>query len=125
MDIHVRIIPNDQHREGITGADWYFDNAGNLEVRISQMSDTRYEAALAIHEIVEAVLCRFAGVTVQEVDEFDKKWEAEHPQSKIEAGDQPDAPYQRQHGLATAAERIVAAELKILWRRYDEELESL
>jgi hypothetical protein len=89
------------------------------------MSDPRREIALAFHEAAEAVLCRYNGVSQFAVDEFDAKWEREHPHSKIEAGDQPDAPYAREHSLATAVERILAAELHVAWADYNLELEAL
>jgi len=125
MDIHVKIIPNDQHRPGITGADWWFDESGNLEVRISKMSDSKYESVLAVHEVVEAVLCRYAGVTHEAVDAFDIPYHQKNEVYDLDAGDEPEAPYRRQHGFATAAERIVASEIGIPWLAYDKELAAL
>ena len=123
MNIHILVIPNYQHRPDITGADWYFDQSGDMQIRISKMSDWRYEFALAVHEMVEAGLCKHNGVTQQMVDEFDIPYEKSHTK-KCNAGDEPDAPYQKEHCLATAAERIVASELGLDWLAYDQELEA-
>lgn len=125
MNIEIKVIPNHAHRPGISGADWYFDADGTLQVRVSKMTDERYELALMVHEVVEAILCRHNGVHVPTVDDYDMEFEAKNPDSKVEAGDQPDCPYAREHSLATAAERIVAAELGVKWKLYDEELNKL
>lgn len=125
MNIQIKVIPNSDHRPGISGADWYFDQDGTLQVRVSKMSDERFELALIVHETVEAILCRNNGVLQSTVDDYDMEFEAKNPQAKVEAGDQPDCPYAREHSLATAAERIVAAELALPWKAYDDELNKL
>lgn len=124
MDIVVKVIDNSQHRSNITGADWWYDDDGNLQVRISKMSDPRHESALALHEVFEALLCHFQDVKYQEVDAFDIPYEATHDK-KCNAGDEPDCPYRTQHGFATAAERIFTTALGINWLSYDKEIESL
>lgn len=124
MNIHIKVIPNADHRPGISGADWHFDAEGDLQIRISYMANWRYEVCLAIHEAVEAILCKHAGITPEQVDAFDIPYERTHS-PKCNAGDEPNAPYVRQHGFATAAERIVATELGINWLDYERTLEKL
>jgi len=92
-----------------------------LHVRVSPQSDERYELLLAIHEATEAILCKYAGVTQKEVDAFDLEYDKTHT-FDLNAGDDPGAPYARQHCFATAIERIMAAELGINWLKYDTEL---
>jgi len=126
MNIRVLQIPANHFRPGICGCDWWWDDEGNLEVRISdQLKDWREVAAIALHEASEAIMCRHAGVHHSDVDRFDVKFERENPCNKIEAGDQMDAPYRVQHGYATAVERIVASYLGINWGEYDKHLEQL
>jgi hypothetical protein len=125
MNIHVTIIANDQHRPGIGGADWQFDQNGDLNVRISQMIDPRYEVTLAIHEIVEAVLCAFHGITDKEVDAYDIPRDLADPANTCNRGDEVDCPYRAEHNAATACERVVAGELGVPWRDYDNELSRL
>jgi hypothetical protein len=125
LKITIQIIEKTQHRPGISGCDWTFDQNGDLTVSITKMSDWRREVALGFHEAAEAVLCLHNGVTQKMVDDFDVPFERDHPNSKIEAGDQSDAPYKREHSLATAIERILAAEFGIDWADYDRELEAL
>lgn len=129
MNIQVKIIDNESHRTAIgggkiTGADWYFDEKGNLQVRISKMSDERYEMALALHEIAEALLCHLNGVTVEDVDRFDTKYDDTHD-AENNAGDDPSAPYAIEHNFATAIERIFVGAAKFNWEIYDQELEKL
>jgi hypothetical protein len=110
-------------RPEVDGADWYVDPKGDLQVRICPMSDPRMEIALALHEAFEAVLCLHDGVTVKQVDEFDKQYDLDHEDDNdIEAGDDPKAPYRVQHSLATAVERIYVAHVDLSWREYDDEL---
>jgi len=97
-----------------------------LHIEVSQLSDPRRELLIAIHELVEVALCQHAGITQEMVDEFDKKFEANRPENFFdEPGDDPNAPYHRQHCLATGIERILAAALEVTWKDYENELESL
>lgn len=123
MDIHATIIPREQHRPEVDGCDWYFDSKDNLNVLTSSLGDWRYDALLQIHELIEAVLCKHAGITQQQVDLFDQSFDVAHPnQPDLGAGDDPSAPYFRQHVIATACESIVAHELGVDWNAYNKEL---
>jgi hypothetical protein len=123
MNITIKVIPNSEMRQGVDGADWYFTEQGDLEVRVAPLSDWRYEVLLGLHEAYEAVLCRHDGVTVQQVDEFDQDYDKNHA-ADLNAGDEHNAPYRTQHCLATAAERIMAGHMGICWKDYDDELSA-
>lgn len=124
MNIKIEIIPHEQQRYTTCG-DWIFDEKGDLTIRISKLSDWRREMLVAVHELVEVLLCKHDGVTQEVVDDFDmNKFSYEdHPDE--EPGDSPDAPYKKQHCLATAVERMLAAELGVDWKPYEDELETL
>jgi hypothetical protein len=124
MDIHIKVIPPAEMRPEVDGADWFWDDKGDLQVRVCPMSDWRYETLLAIHEAVEAVMCKHNGVTQQSVDVFDQEYDKTHA-SDVEAGDDPEAPYGREHCFATAIERILCAELNVKWKLYDDELNAV
>lgn len=124
MDILIRVIDNGQHRHPFTGADWFWDNDGNLQVRVSKLSDWRYEALLGIHEAVEAIMCKHNNVTQESVDVFDTWYDQTHA-SDLNAGDDPNAPYRREHCFATAIERVLCAELNVNWKQYDDELAAI
>ena len=127
MDICVKIIPNEKHRAGVGGADWYFDKKGNLQVRVTKLSSWKREITLALHEVIEAVLAKAHGVTVAQVDAFDMDYEKAHMEDHgLNAGDDPRAPYVREHNAATACERVIAMELDIgAWSDYDREIGSI
>jgi len=123
MDIHIIVTKPKDMRLNVDGADWYFDAKGDLIVKICPMSGWKFEALLGIHEAVEALMCKSNGVTVKQVDDFDQIYDLEHPlDDDSEAGDDPRAPYEREHCLATSIERILCAELGVHWKIYDDEL---
>lgn len=121
MNIICKVIPESEQRAEVNGCDWYFDENGDLQVRVSPQSDRRYEVLLMIHEACEAILCQHNGVTVAQVDAFDLEYDKTHT-FDLNAGDDPGAPYAREHCFATAIERIMAAELDVNWLAYDTEL---
>ncbi len=81
---------------------------------------------VAVHELVEVLTCKNDGVSQEVVDKFDKEFEANrHPDNEDEPGDEPTAPYVKQHCLATGVERILAQQWGVNWKEYGDELESL
>lgn len=128
MDIHVLVVSKKEikKRKGFTGADWWFDENDNLQVRIEKMANKQHEKALTIHEVMEAMYCRLLGVTVKQVDAFDEVYEAAHQDNHgLNAGDAPFCPYAVPHSLATAPERVYAAIAGICWELYDKEIGDL
>jgi hypothetical protein len=125
MKINIESIPHEQHRYTTVG-DWWFDKDGTIQIRTSNLSDWRYEALIAVHELVEFLLCKNDGVATQTVDDFDKAYEAARDSGDVsEPGDDPNAPYVKQHCIATGIERILAAELGVKWKPYEQELFDL
>jgi hypothetical protein len=89
------------------------------------MSDQRYEFLVGMHEAIEAYLAMHAGVSPEAVDRFDRAYEAKRkPGDDSEAGDDPRAPYHREHVFATKIERQLARWLGVNWRDYDREVSS-
>jgi len=125
MNIKIEVIPHDQQRYPTCG-DWFFDADGNLTIRVSRMSDWRHEALVAVHELVEVLLCKQRGISQSEVDAFDKQFEANRPEgNEDEPGDDPDAPYRKEHFFATNLEALLSAELDVEWPTYEKEVQSL
>lgn len=121
MNINIEVIARAKMRPEVDGADWWFDVQGNLQVRVCPMSNWKHETLLAIHEAVEAVMCKSNGVSQKQVDEFDAAYDKTHD-TDVEAGDDPGAPYAREHCFSTAIERILCAEMGVAWAVYDHEL---
>jgi len=119
--IYIYDIPHKDHRKEAseTVGDWHA-RGGEDHIEVSGMKDERYELLIAVHELVEKVLCDTAGITEQQVDEFDNNFKGVG-----EPGDDINAPYYHQHQIATIIERIVAVELNVNWEKYEKAIDSL
>jgi len=125
MNIHIQVIPHSEHRYTTCG-DWWLDDNGDIQIRVSSLSDWRREMLVAVHELVEVLTCKHDGITTEQVDNFDKTFEANRPEgNEDEPGDEPSAPYVEQHCLATGIERILAARWGVFWKDYADEICAL
>lgn len=125
MRISIRTIPHSQQRYPTVG-DWIWDKNGDLIICISDMGNKKYEFLVALHELIEVMLCKERGITQLEVDDFDIAYEAKRNYGDFsEPGDDPKAPYYNEHQFATCLERLMALELGVNWKEYDEKVSSL
>jgi len=111
--VRLRVLPHRAQRYDTEG-DWIWHDQ-TLEIRISREvgeHDPRYGVLLFVHELIEALLCRADGITTACVDAFDLAYPGADP------GEDPAAPYHRQHMSAEAAERALADYLGIDWQDY-------
>ncbi len=136
MNIDWQRIEHKDQRYPTTG-DWYFSDDGNtLFIRVSRLSSPRYEFCLGLHELVEAMLCWFAGITQADVDRFDMPYEEAYQHKDplypcgcarigpSDPGGDRHCPYAAQHRIADAVERVVAAFLGVRWADYDKEVDE-
>jgi hypothetical protein len=124
-EIRIKVVPHESQRYSTVG-DWLYDSDGILHIKVSRLSDWRREMLIAVHELVEVLTCKNDGVSQAVVDKFDKDFEAaRHPDNEDEPGDEPTAPYVKQHCLATGIERILAQQWGVNWKEYEQELSSL
>lgn len=125
LKINIETIPHAQHRY-VTVGDYWVDEMGVIQVRVSELSDWRREVLIAVHELVELLICKHDGVSNESIDAFDKNFEASrHPNNTDEPGDEPDAPYCEAHCISTGIERLLAARLGVKWKLYEKELNEL
>lgn len=97
-----------------------------LQIRVSDMGNEDYESLVALHELVEVLLCQKRGITTEEVDAFDKAFEAARPDgNNDEPGDDPKAPYKKEHFFATNIEKLMSAELGVDWTAYEAAINRL
>ena len=125
MDI---IIKNIEHKDQPydTAGDWRFDSNDDLIINVSDTGNWKYNALIALHELVEVLLCKDRGITTEEVDAFDIAFEEKRGQGNMdEPGDDRKAPYFKEHQVATIVERLIANELKVDWDTYDTEVLSM
>lgn len=123
MRITIDFIPHLEQRYNTCG-DWVFSPDGDLNINVSILPDTGIEGSylIAIHELVEALLCQVRGVTTDEVDKFDFAYD---PLQDREPGDDPNCPCQREHCFATGVERMLAPAFGVWWGPYEDELVEL
>lgn len=125
MNYEIHTIQHGEQRYNTAG-DWYdvikmtvVPHKTVLTVSVSDLGDERYEFLVALHELVEAFLCKQRGITVDSVDNFDISCPDNEP------GNMPDAPYHREHQFATRVERMVAEELGVDWVTYEARLDEV
>jgi hypothetical protein len=75
---------------------------------------------VAVHELVEALLCSHGNITQERVDKFDLNYKGDG-----EPGDALGCPYAGPHSLATGVERILAAVIGVSWYKYEEAIDNL
>lgn len=117
-------VPHEKQRYETCG-DW--ENYPNVTViTASRLANPDHMFVLQCHELLEAYLCRKRGISQAAVDAFDIAYEAKRPAGdNSEPGDDPKAPYHREHTFATKIEKLIAKELGISWKEYEQVLYSL
>jgi len=125
VNVKIVTIPHEEQRYPTVG-DWVV-NGDNLYISVSKMSDPRYELLVAVHELVEVLLCKERGIPQELVDKFDMEYEASRSEwdTTSEPGDAAGAPYKKEHFFATTVERLLAAELGVDWEKYEAEVQAL
>jgi hypothetical protein len=97
-----------------TVGDWFYADHFSLTIQVADTGNWKYNILVAIHELIEVVLCRDAGVTEKQVDKFDLAH-----QDDEDPGTHPKAPYGVQHLTAMGVEMIIAACMGVKWRTYE------
>lgn len=126
LRMQIETVPHEAQRYPTVG-DYWLDENGTEQVRVSEMMDWRYEVLVAVHEIVEMALTRQRGIQEEHITEFDIKFEENKAQGLVggEAGDHVNAPYRKEHFFATNLERLFAAELGVDWFEYERYVDAL
>jgi hypothetical protein len=115
MNIHIIKVTKDQMRYDTAG-DWYYDEAGDLVIKVAtdfpEFPTNDHHNLVALHELIEVLLCRKRGITQQMVDDFDMGPGSYDviPEDE-ESGDQPGCPYGKEHRFAMIVEHMMAHEL--------------
>lgn len=127
MNISIEFIEHEEQRYDTPG-DWFYTPTHDLVIRVSKMGDLRYQYLMAVHELVECLLCVSEGITQKEVDKFDIQWRRHNLADGTpitEPGEDPKAPYHEQHVVAENIERIVAQAMAVHWPSYGTEVDLL
>lgn len=125
MKALIEVVEHDKQRYETVG-DWQYTEKDNFYVTVSRMDNWKYELLVGIHELIEAALCKDRGITDNLVSDFDRNFEAlRQPGNTDEPGDHQFAPYKNEHFFATSIERLIAAELNVDWKEYDDAVQAL
>lgn len=100
--INIQIIPVGCMRPGWRYGDYFLDERGTLQIRVSEFENQIDTLALVLHELNEAWLCAAKGVTIKKIDEFDLS----HPETE-DPGLLKCAPYFEEHAKSESIERLV------------------
>lgn len=121
MKIVIETIPYDMMRYATLG-DYWIDVKGVVQIRTIKCTQWKDSMLIALHEFVEANLCKAAGIPISAIDAFDIPW---HPHEGIaEPGNDPASPYYLQHQAATHMEKMFAAYLSVDWDKYEKRCQS-
>ena len=80
LRMHIETIPHQIQRYPTVG-DYWLDETGVEQIRVSEMMDWRYEVLVAVHEIVEMALTRQRNIAEEAITEFDIKFEQDKENS--------------------------------------------
>lgn len=123
--MNIETIPHkDQAYE--TVGNYWMDEDGVMQIRISEMNNQFYEIMVAVHEIVEWALCIQEGITEKEITEFDLAFESNRQKGNLdEPGFEINAPYYKQHCFATSVELGMCAMVGEDFKKYDKTVNEL
>lgn len=118
MNIVIHSVPQHRIRAEQAG-DWWLFGPNAITIHVLDTLSPESQFAVAIHELVEAYLCRKDGVNDEDVSSFDYRYEAERKEGKHgpedEPGDDPRSPYRKQHSAATFVERAICHAIGLTW----------
>lgn len=125
LEIEIKTIPHEKQRYPTCGDYWVSPN-GVIHLRVSDLHNWKLEALIVVHELIEFFITRHNGITIDEIDAFDKTFEASRKAGDFsEPGDDPNAPYFKEHQFATLIECALAQKLGINWDEYNKKVEEL
>lgn len=127
-EINIKIIPHKKQRYETVG-DYYYDNDGILQIRVSDMGNEMYHKMVIIHELIEEALTKHKGITEQEITDFDLYYESRRKQGLVpefsEPGFDKNAPYRDQHAFASSVEYGMCAMAGLDFMEYDHAVNEL
>jgi hypothetical protein len=122
--VKVELVRHQDQRYATAG-DWQIEKDGSISIQVSDTGTWLDAMLVGLHEFVEALICHVKGIRQHEVDAFDIEFNRSHDLSEEEPGEDPAAPYRREHAAADVVERIVALEAGVIWREYADRIDAL
>lgn len=128
MIIHIETIEHSVQNYETVGNYWEDEN-GVLQIRVSEMNNEMYNGMVATHELIEFLLTRHKGVKEEVITKFDLEYEEKRKRGEVEELSEPgfdnNSPYLLEHSFATSVELGMCAMAGISWNDYNKKVESL
>ena len=93
-----------------------------VRFKITDIGNQDFENLIFLHEYNEYLLTQKRGITIKQITDFDLQWEVlyyKHLNTTQEPGDDPKAPYHKEHEFAKLIEREICEQLGYSWEEYD------
>jgi hypothetical protein len=98
-------------------------------IQVSDVKNSSYELAIAIHELIEQHLIELDKIPLKAIDKFDIEFEKEFQKGlhspDDEPGDDPRAPYFWHHQYAGIIERLFIQGCGLRWKDYEDAITKL
>jgi hypothetical protein len=125
LNITIKTAPHKEILNKQVG-DYQVAENGDITITVADLGNKKMSLLIAIHELVELFMLEDAGITIQQVEDFDAMYEKfRKDDDDSENGDSPFCPYRRMHFAATNIERLLADYLKIDWMDYEQKILDL
>lgn len=128
MTIHIETVSHKEQFYETVGNYWYDEN-GVLQIRVSDLGDEFMEKMVAIHEMVEEATTKKKGIPEKVITDFDLNFEEERLMGLHSDDEEPgfanDSPYLQEHTLATAVEMMMCAHAGVKWNEYEQVINNL
>jgi hypothetical protein len=126
--IIFEVIPHEKQRYNTVG-DYWRDEDGVWHFQVSDAKNPDFEFLVFIHELVEWYRTEKGCIPEPAISEFDEQFEEETRQGMHalddEPGDDPRAPYYKEHQIATGFERMMCAILGVDWDQYEDTYQAI
>jgi hypothetical protein len=126
LKINIEVIAHKDQRCGMTG-NWWTDEDGIIQMRISRMGDIRYEMMHVVHEVKELAVSITDPVAMD--DKITDAYDDSFLEARAKSPDRPGygepgfgkgCPYGKGHHAGTADEMLLCAIYGINWNDYDQ-----
>lgn len=96
--------------------DWFETYYAHHVITVHHKLKHKEQLLVAVHELIESILCKDRGITDEVVSEWDRLGGN---------GDQKKAPYYKEHKFATKLEKMLAKELNVDWDKYEKHIDKI
>jgi hypothetical protein len=128
MEIKIKTIPHNTQRYPTVG-DYIQQQDNSWYISVSETGNDKYNFLIALHEFIELYLTQLKGIKECDITAFDLYYEKCREMKLVNEDSEPgfatNAPYRKEHTIATAIEMMIAAELGIDWLEYDRKISEL